>query len=128
MRRRERVGWFHSVPKPLCNTDGCDVQQTPENKEEQDKYCGDYGPNRGGYRFTGRHNTRGSPEQDLLRISEMSTTWQNRCSVKSSSVPSGANFHHPELQTELTCEISAGKRSSGFVLNHSRLWHHVAAG
>lgn len=36
--------------------DRCDVHQTPENKEEQDKHRGDYGPSRGGYRFTGRQN------------------------------------------------------------------------
>lgn len=32
-----------------------------ENKEEQDKYCGDRRPKRGGYRFTGRQNIRGAP-------------------------------------------------------------------
>lgn len=32
-----------------------------ENKEEQDKYCGDCRPKRGGYHFTGRQNIRGAP-------------------------------------------------------------------
>lgn len=60
------------------------------------------GLSEGGITLPGDKTLEEPPERDLQEIAkEMSTFWLHLCC---SLVPSGPNFHHPELQTELTCE------------------------
>lgn len=75
---RERVGWLHSIPKPLCSPETDVMLDKPlRTKRNRINTAVIMALAEGDIALPGDKTLRGSPERNLQRVSKLtSTSWQ----------------------------------------------------